>query len=467
MFSKPNKSFFRKISFRLSLIFGLALIANSVIILSISYFLFDGSLKKKESDILKEKSAYYKTLYEKGGLTALQHRLTSEIDPDSQYLVVVTDSQNQNVLVKVPEEKLYLKADFENRISQIDPHETLSQFFLPDSDGHDPDEDDLYGVNVDHLGDYTLYVARHSNDREDILERYLSNLAITLILVFLAALIAGFYFSNRALGPLRNLLQTMQQIYAGNFKARVPVQNSGDELDQIGQLFNKMAGKIETLITDMQETIDQIAHDLRTPLTRLKASSELALLGNVSENEYKATLASNIENTAEIVNLIDTIMDISEAQAGILRLSQKSVDVTASLKDVIDLYSIMAEQKNIRLELNILDEITALADETRFKQVVSNLVSNAIKYSSSGTLITISTQIKENKKQILIQDQGTGISDADLPKIWGRLYRSPEARGEKGSGLGLSLVQSICKAHGWQISVESQKGLGSCFTLSL
>ena len=469
MFSSLNKNTFQKISFRLSFIFGLFFITSSILVLLTSYLLFEKSLKLKDEGVLKAKIKEYSSLYNKSGLISLQNQLIQEkeSDLDSQFLVAIRNKDLKNILVKVPETKQELESEFNKKIALIVPSDTIVQFSVLDTMSTDPSEEDSYEVGTVHLFDGSvLYVGHDNSDREDLLERYLDNLLITVGIVFLVGILGGFYFSSKALDPLRHLIQTMKKLYSGDLNARVPVRNSNDELDQIGQLFNKMAAKIEKLVLGMQETLDQVAHDLKTPLTRLKARSELALLTQFSENDYKAALASNIENTTEIVNLIDTIMDISEAQVGILRLNLKSINVTKALLEVIDLYTIIAEEKNILLELFVSQELVIFADESRFKQVISNLIANAIKYSHRDTSIKIMSQIKNSSNEIIIDDQGIGISKEDLPKIWNRLFRGDEAKSEKGLGLGLSLVQSICKAHGWKIEVESQKNVGSRFKLS-
>lgn len=470
MFLNPIKSQFQKISFRLSFIFGLLFFSSSISVLLISYFLFNQSLKLKDQDTLRAKAKQYAALYNKNGQAKLHDLLVEEkeSDEDSQYLIVVRDKNQKNILTKVPESKQGLSSEFDLQLSRSALNKSIADFSITDPGAQDPDEDNTYEViHVSLSDDSMLFVGRSTGDREDLLERYLSNLLTSMIIVFFVGIFGAYYFSTRALSPLRHLIQTVRLLYSGDFKARVPVQNSNDELDQIGQLFNKMAAKIEKLIIGMQETLDQVAHELKTPLTRLKANSELALLSEFSESDARTVLASGIEDTAEIVSLIDTIMDISEAQVGILQLNLKPLDLKKELSDVIDLYQILAEEKSIVLISEIGDNLTSTADANRFKQVISNLISNSIKYSKRGTLIKIIAYFADGKIIVQIEDQGIGISEEDLPKIWNRLFRSEDAKSEKGLGLGLSLVQSICKAHGWTIEVESTKSIGTRVNLFL
>ncbi|MGZ3724161.1 MAG: sensor histidine kinase [Pseudobdellovibrio sp.] len=432
--------------------------------------MFEHSLKSRDLDLLSSKAKLYASFYSKGGLQELDQRLTEEkqSDEQSQFLVRIEGNDNGSLFLRTPDKlKNLKKEEIEKALISAENKGSVSRFVL-NGDIKSDDEDDEYEFVTLSLADgKKIQVAQNTNDREDLLERYLGIIFIASFAILFIGSVGGFIFSSQTLAPLRNLIQTMKKIYSGELNARVPIRNSNDELDEIGLLFNKMTNKIERLILSMQQTLDNVAHDLKTPLTRLKAKSELMLLKSATEAEYKATLADTIENTSQIVSLINTIMDISEADAGILKLSRVVVNSQDIIADVIDLYSIVAEEKNIFLSFNPEVNFNFSADENRFKQVLSNLIDNAIKYSPSGSKIEISSRVSGLNTQISVKDNGIGISTENLAKIWERLFRADEARTEKGMGLGLNLVKSICKAHGWQIRVESQHGSGSEFILEL
>lgn len=466
-----NKNLFKKISFRLTFIYAVLFVLSSFFILFFSYFLLQNSLVKRDQDLLHEKISKYSAIYTKSGLHGLQESVVEEkqSDSESQFLIHIESKAGVSLYLHLPEKMQHLsQAEVEQQLKALSRTKPISSFYLKSFEEGEADELDNYEVVNINLPDGSyIQVGKSTDDRDDLLERYLSIILIVSGLVLILGSFGGYVFSNRSLAPLRNLIQTMKRVYSGELNARVAVGASQDELFEISQLFNKMTEKIERLVLNMQETLDQVAHELKTPLTRLQASAELALLKKSSEAEYKSALADTIENTAEIVSFINTIMDISEAQAGVLKLNKEEIQSEKIISECIDLYSLAAEEKNISIQFNQLNSFSFQADRNRCKQVLFNLLDNAIKYSSQNSQIKIVTRIFQGEKQICVIDRGVGISDEDLARIWDRLFRAQGAKVEKGLGLGLSLVKSICKAHGWKIAAQSSPGLGSEFILSL
>ena len=465
-----NKNLFNKISFRLTYIYILLFVISNFFILLLNYFLFEYSLKSRDHDLLNTKAKEYSSIYLKGGVDELNKLLIEEkqSDEESQFLVRIASEKSESIFLHIPEKMQHFNIEqIEKNLSLLQPSKSAKSFLIRDEFINTGEDDDYELININLPNGQKIQVARNTDEREDLLERYLGITLAALVVVLILGSIGGFIFSNRALAPLRSLIQTMKRIYSGELNARVPIRNSNDELDEIGKLFNKMTHKIERLILNMQETLDYVAHDLKTPLTRLKAKSELLLLKQSTELEYKSALADTIENTTQIVSLINTIMDISEAQVGVLKLNRITVNSRTILSEVQDLYSLAAEEKNISLRYIELDQFDFSADQNRIKQILSNIFDNAIKYSPAGSQIEIISQINNSRKEIIIKDQGMGISSENLIKIWDRLFRAEEARQEKGLGLGLSLVKSICKAHGWEVHAKSQLNVGSEFILML
>ncbi|MBC7467565.1 MAG: HAMP domain-containing histidine kinase [Bdellovibrio sp.] len=466
-----NSLFYKKISFRLTFIYAALFVLSSFFILFFSYFLLSESLVQRDHDVLHEKISNYASIYSNGGLTELENIIAEEKESDyeSQFLVRIESDKGANIFIHVPEKMQDLPIDeIQKKLSNLKNSKSVAHFFMKDVDPKERDEVNKFEViNWPLANGYHLQVARNTDDRNDLLSRYLSVILLVLGLVLIVASIGGFIFSNRALAPLRHLIQTMKRIYSGELNARVETRSQQDELHEITHLFNKMTEKIEQLVMNMQHTLDQVAHELKTPLTRLQASAELALLSHSTEAEYKSALADTIENTTEIVSFINTIMDISEAEAGVLKLKPVEVSSHDIISESIDLYSLAADQKNISIFFDEQGVFQFQADRNRCKQVLFNLLDNAVKYSPAGSQIKVSTQVVDSKKQICIADQGIGISNEDLSRIWDRLFRAQNGKAEKGLGLGLSLVRSICKAHGWTIEARSQPGLGAQFILTV
>jgi len=249
--------------------------------------------------------------------------------------------------------------------------------------------------------------------------------------------------------------------------ARVPSSHTGDELDELVRLFNNMLEKIETLITGMQDALDNVAHDLRTPVTRLRTVVETTLQSESDQEALREALMDCAEESERLMTMLNTLLDISEAESGVMRLNIEEVDVAMLIKDVVELYQYVAEERQISISATVPEGLKARVDASRTRQVIANLLDNAIKYSKKGGNIDINAALKDNELKISVKDNGVGIASGDLPRIFDRLYRGDKSRSRRGLGLGLSLVQAVVHAHKGHIEVRSRPGEGSCFTVSL
>jgi signal transduction histidine kinase len=289
-----------------------------------------------------------------------------------------------------------------------------------------------------------------------------------MIPTILISLAGGAFLAFRALRPIRNLIHTTQSIVdTGRMDARVPIGKTGDELDELSGLFNRMLERIEGLIEGMRETLDNVAHDLRTPMTRLRSIAETALQSAPGRERYEETLADCLEESDRVLMLLNTLMDISEAETGTMKLSRVPINISNLIEDTVGLYEYVADDKCITISVNCAKDIGMIADRNRMRQVLANLLDNAIKYTTRGGNIVIAAYQGQQDTVILVKDTGIGILPDDVPKIWDRLYRGDKSRSEPGLGLGLSLVKAVVGAHKGRIEVDSELGVGSVFTLYL
>lgn len=312
-----------------------------------------------------------------------------------------------------------------------------------------------------------LEVGMSSESRNEMLEHFREFAAVLLPIAFLGIL-AGTYLSFRALRPLQQLIETVNHVVAtGEMNARVPVLNTNDELSQLGGLFNRMFESVNSLVNGMKDSLDNVAHDLRTPLTRMQNVSEEALESDPDTQKYADALVTCYEESQRVASMLKTLMDISEAEAGTMTLKRETIDAGELIEEVAGLYQDVSDDKKIRIAVKSTPDLSFSGDRLRMRQAISNLLDNALKFTPEGGNVLIEVERRDNQAVITVTDSGVGISPTDLPKIWDRLYRGDQSRSTPGLGLGLSFVKAITHAHRGSVDVSSRPGSGSSFSIQL
>lgn len=462
--------FFSRISFRITLWFTAFFLIGAMILFGLTSYFLHSSLQKKDQDLLEAKFQDYSALLARDGVQGLQLRTSRKEIPDAgRFLVRYQSESGQTLLLHAPESMEIL--DKSLTLSELDERlkSAVAQGTWISIKGHE------YGDDLEVLsrklpsGD-VLQIGKDTEDREAFFEQFARSFLLGALPVLILALLAGRALSGTILRPIRWLTKTIQEIRAGKSASRVSVRGNGDELDRLSHLFNDMQDQNERLVRGMRDTLDHVAHDLRTPIMRLQGSAQRALekaTAAEARSHLHEALVDCQENSESIQKMLDAIMDISEAETGTMSLKMEPINSASIVESVVDLYGFVAEEKNIILATEIEANDMILADKTRLLQALANLLDNAIKYSPAGSVVKIRSRKRDGWHIFEVIDQGAGISESEGAKIWDRLYRGDQSRSTRGLGLGLSLVRAIAKAHSGTAQVESVPTGGSCFQIEI
>jgi heavy metal sensor kinase len=290
----------------------------------------------------------------------------------------------------------------------------------------------------------------------------------TMTFLIILAAGVGWFMARRAVSGVEAITQTAQSISEGTLGKRVPVKTRGDEIDQLAMTFNQMLDRIQTLVTEIKEMSDNIAHDLKSPITRIRGMTEVTLTNGKSVGEYENMAASTIEECDRLLDMINTMLMISKTESGVDRLSLEEIDLAGLVRQACELFEPTAEDKRVTLSCDVPNKSHLVGDNRMIQRMLSNLLDNAIKYTPSGGKVSVSVSGNDERYALItVKDTGIGISPNDLPRIFDRFYRCDQSRSTPGIGLGLSLARTIARAHGGDIIVTSLLNQGSTFTITL
>ena len=421
---------------RLAMWYAALFIGSAFAVVLITYLLTSSSLAQRDHEIIQSKLGEYATVYAQGGLRELAATVDAEQRTSRERVFVrVLDRGSEAVL-------------------------------LSNAEGWDPSTLEVGTTSL--LDGTIIQVGKSTEARSDILRRFRASLGLITISIILIALTGGWVLTQSALQPIRRLSSAVRRIIAtGRTDERVAAGADEDAINELTLLFNAMLDRIERLVQGMRGALDNVSHDLRTPLTRLRGTAELALSSETDVNRYREALADAVEECDRVLVMLDTLMDISEAESGVMPLNPERFDLNDAADRAIELYREVAETKEVTLESGVRQPAAVLADRVRIEQAAANLIDNAVKYTPPGGRVVVDVETVDGRAVLRVRDTGLGVAASELPRIWDRLFRGDRSRTTRGLGLGLSLVKAIVEAHGGTVSVDSEPGKGSVFALNL
>jgi len=292
--------------------------------------------------------------------------------------------------------------------------------------------------------------------------------ATTMLVVMGLAALIGWFLARRALSGVGGIARTARRITSGDLTVRAPVSRRDDEIDQLAGNINQMLDRILDLITGIREMSDNIAHDLKSPVTRIRGLAEVTLTTAGHQGDYEAMAASTIEECDRLLDMINTMLVISRTEAGVLKLAWEPVDMAGLVRDAGRLFETTARDNGLQLTVTAERPFTINGDARMLQRMIANLLDNAIRYTPPGGHIAVAVQDHSSGNvEVVFRDDGIGIRPEDIPRIFERFYRCDPSRSQTGTGLGLSLAQAVARAHGGKITAHSVPDEGSTFRVIL
>ena len=448
-------------AWRLGLWYAALFVVSAATLAVVTYVLLALALAAQDRDVLQSMLARYANEYARAGLPGMRQLLVAD----------ASEGRLERLMVRVFNDRA------EVVYSTTPPGWTA--FNLSGLDASRPTGSgwhaiaDPTGGAILELGSVqlpygvTVQVGRSSHVRDELLRRFRERALQVGALIVLVAAAGGLLITTAGLRPIRELDATLRRILrTGRLDARVATRGTSDTLDQLGSLVNEMLGRIQTLVGGMRGALDNVAHDLRTPLTRFRNVAEAAMLSD-DPAAWKDGLGRALEEADRVNATLTALIDISQAETGTMQLAYAAVGVRTVTEQAVALFADEAEDRGLAVTVDVPADLNVEADATRLRQVLANLVENAVKYTPEGGQITVHAAAEAGAVTWTVRDTGIGIAAEHLPFIWDRLYRADASRSARGLGLGLSLVKAIVEAHGGTVAVSSVPGAGSAFTVRL
>ena len=425
-------------------------------------------------------------------VSVVDREIERTIDAESQGLIDAFDNEGIRRLEAViearkrePGASLYLLTNpigepLAGNVEQLPTEVLLHPGFLPiiyrGSGSSERGRQALVGVYV-LPGGFRLLIGHDLGDRARIGKVMVRALAISLVFFAVLGAAGALFVARRVLKRIDDINTSAQGIMAGDLTRRLPVSGSGDELDRLAGGLNDMLGRISELMAGLREVSDNIAHDLRTPLTRLRNHAEAALAFGGDAAAYRQALEKTIEESDQLIRVFNALLLIARAEAGGDLGPLQPVDISETARSVAELYEPIAEEEGVALIVRAEDGLRVHGNRELIGQAIANLVDNALKYGASHKSVddagmradVVITAQKAGRSVLLtIADRGPGISPADRARVLDRFVRLEDSRSRPGSGLGLSLAAAVVRMHGGTVDLEdNQPGLRVRLTLPM
>jgi signal transduction histidine kinase len=435
----------RTSAFRLTLLYVVLFAASVLVVLGFIYWDTVSYLNEQTDERIKSEVSALRKQYDQFGLNGLRQSIVGRSE--------MLDDTDQLYALVAPNGSL-----MEGNIASWPPglreHSGWLNASLPEQD-----DDGDAGINTARAlaitlpGGYHLLVGRDLDEREDLHEHTVQVLVVAIGFSLILALTVGLIMSRATLRRIEAINRAGRAIMAGNLAQRIPIAGSGDEFDQLAKNLNAMLGQIQRLMEGMRQVTDNVAHDLRSPLNRLRTRLEVTLLAPRSADDYRIAIEQTLTDTEALLGTFNALLSIAQVESGADRGDWTSVDLTALMQDVAELYQPLAEDKDLRFTQQIAQGLRLHGNQHLLTQAIGNLLDNAIKYTPDGGAVQLRSRETRNGIEVSISDNGPGIPTAMRDKVFERFVRLEASRTTPGNGLGLSLVRAVAQLHGVKLEL--------------
>ena len=454
----PN-SFLRSSTFRLALLYVALFTASVLLLFSFIYWSSVRYMAAQTDAAIKTEINTLAERYGARGLAGLRRLISARVErqrPTGTSIYLLTDAGGQVIVgnidrwPRVQAQNGWLDFNLEARsLDDVSVHPARARQFRL-------------------AGGFRLLVGQDIQEFEVARLRVITALGWGIGLTLLLGLAGGFFISRRMLNRIDSINETSQRIMQGELSHRVPTDGSGDEFDQLANNLNRMLDQIESLMESIRQVSDNIAHDLKTPLSRLRQRLEALHDQPTQNNVQLPALDQAITEADQLLGTFNALLRIARIESGPQQASLREIRLDAVAADVVELYEPLAEEKHQRLAFRAAAQPVVLADRDMLFQALANLLDNAVKYTPLGGIIEVVVAQSDAGPSVAVGDSGPGVATADREKVFRRFYRLDSSRSSAGNGLGLSLVNAVARLHRARIDLDdNDPGLWVTLTFAI
>lgn len=445
--------FLRTTAFRLTLLSAGLFAFSSFVILTLIYAASVNAATRRADSAISEEIARVEARYEAGGRQAANRYIVQRSVGGGEFLYLLLDNERQRISGNI------------SGLPAAAPDEAGRVRFVYDrapAEGFSDGEEgrDARGRIVA-LGDESqLFIGVDMEEEARFVGETLNAVLLASGLSLGLGLISGAVVSRRFARRLETINAAARTVMAGRLETRAPRTFSGDELDELSSNFNAMLDRVEHLMQRMRTAGDSIAHDLRLPLTRMRGRLESALVQDGDLNDREAALEQAVADVEDLIKTFNAVLSLSRLEGGERRRAFETVDLSALIADIAELYEPVCEDAGLEFDCDRRDGLSVLGDRELLAQAITNLIDNAIKYTPQGGAVMLrGRRTSQDEVEVSITDTGPGIPADDRGRVLERFVRLEKSRTQPGVGLGLSLVQAIAEVHGARLTLDDGPGV--------